>query len=207
MAPKQQPICKLGKPTQTSSGKWRAVLKIDGKWECGPTRSEKSIAEADLELARKASNKNDMAACLRRLKHEAATAKEHAAGARAEDAKMIKEMKKQNAAKDEELAALQETNAAQQIEISCFKCQIRALEEANANKQREIGSLKNQCKKVKTKCESASAECERFRDYAGRLPMKLSPKFLINMRRAAPEPERESAIGKPAQSSRETNEE
>ena len=76
MAPKQKPICEFGSVQQRSPGQWRATLKIDGKSECGPTRFEKWIAEADLQLTRKASNKSEMAACLQRLKHEAATAKE-----------------------------------------------------------------------------------------------------------------------------------
>ena len=113
MAPKQKRICDVGSVQRKSSGHWRATLKVDGKLETGPTRSEKSTAEADLVLARKTSNKSDMAACLQRLKHEAATAREHATETCAENANIIKDLKRQNeelktqnVAKDKELAAI-----------------------------------------------------------------------------------------------------
>ena len=48
-----------------------------------------------MQLACRTPNKNDMAACLQRLQHEAATTKERAAETCAENAKTIQELKRE----------------------------------------------------------------------------------------------------------------
>jgi len=172
MAPKQKSI---GSPQKMSSGQWRAALKVDGKKIYGPTRSEKSMAEADLQLARRTPNKNDVAACLQRLQHEAATTKERAAETGPENAKTIRELKRQLADKDRELAdkyreladkdkelaargtiemaesiqqLLQNHEAAPQHRIAYLESELRCEVELRKANEAEINRLKTKLRKL-----------------------------------------------------------
>ena len=72
MAPKLKPIGELGFVAQEQCGQWRACACLCGKMVRGPSRPQKSAAQADLQMARSASTRADMAVVLDRLKTEAA---------------------------------------------------------------------------------------------------------------------------------------
>ena len=128
------------------------------------------MAEADLQLARRTPNKNDMAACLQRLQHEAATAKERATETSAETAKTIQELKRQLADKDRELAdkdkelaargaritemaesiqqLMQNHEAAPQHRIADLESELRCEVELRKANEAEISRLKTKLRKL-----------------------------------------------------------
>ena len=150
MAPKRKLICDLGS-VQWRSGQWIAAAWLDGKTVYGPTRYQESAAQADLQLARTASSKTEMAALLHQLKKGVSSEREHDAHemqelekSRVDDAKATEELKAKNDRLEIQIRALLETNANQQLEISGLRHQIGALQETNANQQLEISGLKHQ---------------------------------------------------------------
>ena len=96
MAPKLKPIDELGFVAQERCGKWRAVASLCGHLVCGPSRSQASAAQADLQVARSASTRADMAAVLNRLKTEAANMSAPHAAVAEEQAEEIRKLKKAN---------------------------------------------------------------------------------------------------------------
>ena len=200
MAPKRKLLCDLGS-VQFRSGQWRAAVWLDGNMAYGPTRYQESAAQADLQLARAASSKKDMAVLLHQLKQGMSSAREHVAHemqelekSRVDNAKITEELTAKNDRLEIQIGALLKTNANQKLEISGLQNRVGALQKTNANQQMEIGGLEHRRKRLKT-------ECEMLQNYIAELEVKLgyikvSPKFVINSFRTALAPERGSEIEK-----------
>ena len=67
MAPKEQPISKLGAAVPHRNG-WRGQVNISGTTTRGPQRDTKKEAEADLALARQSTSRDAYARCFQEMR-------------------------------------------------------------------------------------------------------------------------------------------
>ena len=164
MAPKLKPIGELGFVEQKRCGEWRAVASVCGHQVRGPSRSQESAAQADLQVARSVSTRADMAAVLNRLKTEAANMSAPHAAVAEEQAREIRKLRTANEAlmqNNEDLKTdverlgieLQDKNVLMQDNQSLKKDKERLeIELQNRNEQLEERSSK--IKKMKTENQS-----------------------------------------------------
>ena len=170
MAPKLKPIGELGS-VQERCGKWRATAWLCDHLVCGPFRSQASAAQADLQVARTASTRADMAAVLNRLKTEAANASAPHAAVAQEQAEEIRKLKKANEVLMQDNQSLKTHNERLGIELQ------------DKNEQLREKSLK--IKKMKT--ENQSLREELLEADIKRGLVSVSPSFRKDVIAAAPD--------------------
>ena len=150
MTPNLKPIGELGSVAQGRCGRWRACARLCGETVYGPSRSQASAAQADLQVARTASTRADMAAVLNRLKIEAANESASHAAVAEEQAEEIRKLKKANEALMQDNQNLRRDNQ----NLKTDNERLGIVMQDNQNLKRENENLTLKMKKMKTENQS-----------------------------------------------------